>query len=232
MSKPRQQGVSRTVLPDWRRWVAAATLAGLLVAWLGAAVAAPADERERLAIERRAAAARYAEARDTCRAKYFVNGCLEAARTQQRLALDGLRQQQLLLDDARRRERAAERSKLRQDRAQAQAVQASTPVLRQPRQAAAEAGAASAGTVASVSVSVSVSTSTSAPVGRPAAASAPHVATSERQRQQAFDQRQLAAQAHQRAVEARLARQDAARPPTTSLPTPAPNHRTDAAAAR
>ena len=218
------------MLPDWRRWVAATSLAGLLVAGLGAAVAAPADERERLAIERRAAAARYAEARDTCRAKYFVNGCLEAARTQQRLALDGLRQQQLLLDDARRRERAAERSKLRQDRAQAQAVQASTPVLRQPRQAAAEAGAASAGTVASVSVSVS--TSTSAPVGRPAAASAPHVATSERQRQQAFDQRQLAAQAHQRAVEARLARQDAARPPTTSLPTPAPNHRTDAAAAR
>ena len=224
------------MLPDWRRWVAAVSLAGLLVAGLGAAVAAPADERERLAIERRAAAARYAEARDTCRAKYFVNGCLEAARTQQRLALDGLRQQQLLLDDARRRERAAERSKLRQDRAQAQAVQASTPVLRQPRQAAAEAGAASAGTVASVSVSVSTSTSTStstsAPVGRPAAASAPHVATSERQRQQAFDQRQLAAQAHQRAVEARLARQDAARPPTTSLPTPAPNHRTDAAAAR
>ena len=228
MSKPRQQWVSRSVLPDWRRWVAAVSLAGLLVAGLGAAVAAPADERERLAIERRAVAARYAEARDTCRAKYFVNGCLEAARTQQRHALDGLRQQQLLLDDARRRERAAERSKLRQDRAQAQAVQASTPVLRQPRQAAAEAGAASAGTVASVSVSASAS----APVGRPAAASAPHVATSERQRQQAFDQRQLAAQAHQRAVEARLARQDAARPPTTSLPTPAPNHRTDAAAAR
>jgi colicin import membrane protein len=190
----------------------AALLACLLVAGLGAAMAAPPEERERLAAERRSVDARHAEARAACQTQFLVNDCLEAARTQHRLSLDILRQQQLRLDDARRRERAAERAQL-QVRSAAASAPATAPVLRQPRQAAADAGAASS----------------TGPSGRPEALPVPAaaasggastVAASALQHQQAFDRRQQAAQAHQRAVEARNARHDATRPPAASLPLP------------
>ena len=127
-----------------------AALAMMLALGQAGAAAAP-DERERLVIERRAIEARDVEARTACQTQFLVNDCLEAARTQRRMALDGLRQQQLLLDDARRRERAAQRTQQQplQDRAPAPApaVPASSPVMRQPRQAAAAATAAAASAV-------------------------------------------------------------------------------------
>ena len=212
----------------------------LLVAWLATAMAtamaAPPDERERLAGERRAVDARHAAAVAACQLRFLVNDCIEVARSQQRLALDGLRRQQLLLDDARRRERAAERLKLQQNRAQAQsqvpapvpAPQASAPLLRQPRQAAAGASAASAASVSSVASAASAASSTALKLrhtASPTAAPAfePRAASGERQHQQAFDQRQQAAREHQRAVELRNARLDAARQPAGSLPLPGVN---------
>ena len=210
----------------------------LLVAWLATAMAtamaAPPDERERLAGERRAVDARHAAAVAACQLRFLVNDCIEVARSQQRLALDGLRRQQLLLDDARRRERAAERLKLQQDRAQSQsqvpvpAAQASAPLLRQPRQAAAGASAASAASVSSVASAASAASSTALKLrhtASPTAAPAfePRAASGERQHQQAFDQRQQAAREHQRAVELRNARLDAARQPAGSLPLPGVN---------
>ena len=209
----------------------------LLVAWLATAMAtamaAPPDERERLAGERRAVDARHAAAVAACQLRFLVNDCIEVARSQQRLALDGLRRQQLLLDDARRRERAAERLKLQQDRAQSQsqsqvpvpAAQASAPLLRQPRQAAAGASAASVSSVASAASAASSTALKLRHTASPTAAPAfePRAASGERQHQQAFDQRQQAAREHQRAVELRNARLDAARQPAGSLPLPGVN---------
>ena len=209
----------------------------LLVAWLATAMAtamaAPPDERERLAGERRAVDARHAAAVAACQLRFLVNDCIEVARSQQRLALDGLRRQQLLLDDARRRERAAERLKLQQNRAQAQsqvpapvpAPQASAPLLRQPRQAAAGASAASVSSVASAASAASSTALKLRHTASPTAAPAfePRAASGERQHQQAFDQRQQAAREHQRAVELRNARLDAARQPAGSLPLPGVN---------
>jgi hypothetical protein len=176
-----------------------AALAMLLALGLAAPLAAAPDARERLAAERSAVDARFAEARAACQTQFFVNDCQEAALQQRRMSLDGLRQQQLLLDDARRRERAAQRTQQQlQARAPAPSVPASSPVLRPPRQAAA-----------------------AATVAAPSAARASGEAGNPHQHQQAFDQRQQAARAHQRAVDERNARLDAARPPAAGLPLPA-----------
>ena len=220
------------VLSLWLAWLVMGTVTGLATA-MASAAAAPPDERERLAGERRAVDARHAEAVAACRLRFLVSDCVALARSQQRLALDGLRRQQLLLDDARRRERAAERLKLQQNRAQAQsqvpapvpAPQASAPLLRQPRQAAAGASAASAAAAASAASAASstalkrrqAASTTAAP------ASAPRAASGERQHQQAFDQRQQAAREHQHAVELRNVRRDAARQPAGNLPLPTAN---------
>ena len=233
MTGPAQRPFSGVAAASRRpaSFAALAALAGLaaqlaklalFAAWLATgmatAVAAPPDVRERLAGERRAVDARHAEAVAACQLRFLVNDCMNVARSQQRLALDGLRRQQLLLDDARRRERAAERLMLQQDRTQAQpqAAQASSPVLRQPRQAAAGASAASAASAPALELRPTASPTT-------APASAPRAATGERQHQQAFDQRQQAAREHQRAVEVRNARRDAARQPAGSLPLPGAN---------
>ena len=193
--------------------VRAGMLAVALVAGQVTAGAAPPDERERLAIERRAVDARYAQTHAACQTQFFVNDCQETARNQHRMALDGLRQQQLLLDDGRRRGRAADRTLQGQARAQAPSAQASSPVL--PQQAGAAGTAAASGAA-----------SAAAPLGWPAARPAAHASdavTGERRHQQAFDQRQQAAREHQRAVELRNARRDAARQPAGSLPLPAGN---------
>lgn len=187
----------------------AVTLVSLVAGQVTAAAAAP-DERDRLAIERRAVDARYAQTQAACQTQFFVNHCQETARDQHRMALDGLRQQQLLLDDSRRRGRAADRMLQGQARAQALSAQASSAVLAQ------QAGAA--GTAVA-----SEAASRAAPVGWPAArpaAPASDAVSGERRQQQAFDQRQQAAREHQRAVELRNARRDAARQPAGSLPLP------------
>ena len=192
-----------------RAGMLAVTLVSLVAGQVTAAAAAP-DERDRLAIERRAVDARYAQTQAACQTQFFVNHCQETARDQHRMALDGLRQQQLLLDDSRRRGRAADRMLQGQARAQALSAQASSAVLAQ------QAGAA--GTAVA-----SEAASRAAPVGWPAArpaAPASDAVSGERRQQQAFDQRQQAAREHQRAVELRNARRDAARQPAGSLPLP------------
>ena len=158
-----------------RAGMLAVTLVSLVAGQVTAAAAAP-DERDRLAIERRAVDARYAQTQAACQTQFFVNHCQETARDQHRMALDGLRQQQLLLDDSRRRGRAADRMLQGQARAQALSAQASSAVLAQ------QAGAA--GTAVA-----SEAASRAAPVGWPAArpaAPASDAVSGERRQQQAF----------------------------------------------
>jgi colicin import membrane protein len=78
-----------------------------------------AAERERIAAERAAVNARYAQDEADCRQRFAVRACLEPARERRRRELESLRQQELLLNEQRRRERAAERERaVREKRAQ------------------------------------------------------------------------------------------------------------------
>jgi colicin import membrane protein len=92
-----------------------ATLAGLLLALAGLAapaVAAPsADgaERARIAAERSALDARFAERERECRQRFVVTSCVDDARRERRRGLDGLKARQLQLDEAKRRARTEER---------------------------------------------------------------------------------------------------------------------------
>lgn len=80
----------------------------LLLALL-AALPAAADERARIAAERRAVDERYAAEQAECRQRFAVTGCLDEARAHRRAAQADLKRQELVLDDAERKRRASER---------------------------------------------------------------------------------------------------------------------------
>lgn len=92
-------------------------LCGLL--WLphglAQGVAADALERERIARERSAAHATYAEQQRRCAGEFAVEACLAPARKARRSTLDGLARESALLDSQIRRRRAAD-SALRVER--------------------------------------------------------------------------------------------------------------------
>ncbi len=67
-----------------------------------------ARERARIAAERKEIEVRFAAEEAACRAKFFVNACLNDMRPRQREALTDLRRQEILLDDAERKRKAAE----------------------------------------------------------------------------------------------------------------------------
>ncbi len=176
-----------------------------LALWCCAVTAAPdtdAAERQRIAADRQAVEARYDAARQGCEARFVVNQCLDQAKQARRAALEPLQRQIHLLDDARRRERAVERLRVIQER---QSAAAERPV---PAKPLATDGAASAVSPPAVRRAVRP----------PPSASAAAQAAQQRQAQQ--QQRLKDAQAHQDAVAARNARQDAHRTPAAGLPLP------------
>ena len=89
-----------------------------MLAWVALIVAAaPADavvndgvERERIARERAATEARFAEQERACQARFAVTTCVQEAQHERRVSLAQLRGQQTQLDDEKRRQRAAERT--------------------------------------------------------------------------------------------------------------------------
>jgi len=94
-----------------------------------AALAAHAGpERERIAAERNAATARFAEQERACSQRFVVTSCVDAARKEQRLTLDRLHRAELVLDESERREAAAKRRQALQEHAAAQSARASEPV--------------------------------------------------------------------------------------------------------
>ena len=188
--------------------IAAATLA--LLCWgVAAAPDSDASERERIAADRRAVQARFETARRDCETRFVVNQCLAQARQARREALGVLQRQSHLLDDARRRARAVER--LRDIQARESAAAAKPALAPAAPASATLKGAAAASTKPRLQPAV----------GPAAAASA--VAQAARRRAAQQQQRLREAQAHQDAVQARNAKQDAHRPPAASLPVPAPS---------
>jgi colicin import membrane protein len=80
----------------------------LLIASL-AATAYAADERARIAQERRQAEALYDARQRACQSEFAVTACVDRAKAERRTTLEQLAQQQAVLDDQQRRLRAAQR---------------------------------------------------------------------------------------------------------------------------
>jgi colicin import membrane protein len=68
-----------------------------------------ADERRRLAVERKALEQRFSDAERACAKRFAVNACLERVQAERRAALAPFREAELRLDEAGRQSRADER---------------------------------------------------------------------------------------------------------------------------
>ena len=173
--------------------------------------------RERIAAERQAVDARFKQAQGACEGRFLLTPCLDAARSERRLALDRLRKQQLEIDDAGRRDRAAKQRQALQNRD----AESAQPV-RLPRAAA---GPDPAPTASAAARHRAVLPPPGAPGPAPGSAPAlvgPTAAAAQQVKRNRADylNRQHEAQAHREAVLARNARQDAQRAPSTGLPVP------------
>lgn len=164
------------------------TLACLIVA-LGATPAQAQLERERIAAERAAATARFAEQERACRERFVVTACVDAARKEERLTLARLHRAELVLDEGERREAGARRRQILQERAAAQEARASEPA--EPHREKARTAPAPNAPAASHPQ-------------RPAASAAEQRA-SEQRNEAAFEARARSARAHRESVERRNA---------------------------
>jgi hypothetical protein len=100
----------------------------------GVSLGARADaEHERIAAERAAANAKFAEQQRECAARFIVATCVEEARTENRATLARLRQRELQLDEARRRATAEARRKAIAEKAEGQQARASDAAPEAPR---------------------------------------------------------------------------------------------------
>ena len=173
----------------------------------GFAAGARADpESDRIAAERGAANTRLAGQERECQARFIVAACLDAARKEHRATMTRLRQQQLQIDEARRRETAAARRKAIAERSEAQ------------RQHAADAPPDVPPEAPQVRVR---RVPEPAPLPRPAASgpSAADRAAAERRKEEQFEARRRAAQAHREEVERRTAARAAQGKVAAPLPT-------------
>ncbi len=133
-----------------RCWLVGGLLFGAL-SLVAAAVQAqgPVDERQRLAAERAAVEARFAESEAGCQQRFAVTDCVNEAKKERRDAMAPLQRRSAELDDAQRKQRAARQTEevgRKLDEAQAREREAALrePVATRPPPAAASAEAASA----------------------------------------------------------------------------------------
>lgn len=182
-----------------------------LAAWLPLQAAEPvgtdAQERARIAAERRAAETTYAEQVRECQGRFAVTPCIEEARAARREKMMALRRQQALLDEAQRKQRAAERMAAIRDKVTAEEARQSQPAsAARPREAPMRIVAPRAGKPVA------------APASPASAASAARSAAEERNRAR-YEARQREAQAHREDAQRRAAERAAAgKKPAAPLP--------------
>jgi len=165
------------------------------------------DERARIAAEREALSAGFAQEEIECQRRFAVNDCLEDVRRRRRAALEPLRSREFDLDDAERLRRAAERRaaiEARQRERDERPPLVPLPEL-PPREPTVPASAAAA------------PSTPSAPRADPAPARAAEAA----QRARAAQQRREEAAAASQRVEERLREREAAGKIAAPLPVPA-----------
>lgn len=212
-----------------RCWLAGGLLFGAL-SLAAAAVQAqgPAGERPRLAAERAAVEARFAEREAGCQQRFAVTDCVNEAKMERRDAMAPLRRRSAELDDAERKQRAARQTEevgRKLDEAQAREREAALrePVVTRSPQAAALAEAASAPRDGRDAREPKLKP----PPRRLTARTPPQASTDAERRateaagQARIDARKRATQEHREAVERRNAARASSGKPATPLPVPA-----------
>ena len=172
-------------------------------------------ERERIARERAAASARYAEQERECHRRFVVTNCIEAAQVERRETMEHLRAQQRVLDEADRKRRAAERMQAIRDRIE------QAPGAPPPMEISAPRGSGSAGSSGS-----SGSASSPAPGHRHRAKRPPLESAERAEREQAarerYEERQREGEQRRAENERRNAeRKGPNAQPSAPLPVPA-----------
>jgi colicin import membrane protein len=186
--------------------------------------AAVAAQRARIKSERNQVEAEFGARQKQCYAKFAVNDCLNAAKSQRREKLADLRRQEISLNDAERKRKAAERSGSLEERASPDKQEAEAQ--RRARAAAQENDrklrAAEKATQRASDEALGVKPGERRKDAEEAArrkAEAQQQKASEAQRNAIrYQQRQNDAQAHRQAVEKELADKKSA--PAKPLPTP------------
>ncbi|HEY4067515.1 MAG TPA: hypothetical protein VGM74_11505 [Burkholderiaceae bacterium] len=185
----------------------------------GAAQAQAQSERARIAAERAAANARFADQDRACQQNFVVTSCVDAARKEQRLTLTRLHRAELVLDDAERREAAAHHRQELQERAAAQDARASEPAPAQP-----SAGArtpAEPNSPATPHGHAAAEPNPAAPRPKGPASSPAERQAEEQRNEQRFTERARAAQEHREAIERRNAKRASEGKVPQPLPMPA-----------
>jgi len=163
-------------------------------------------ERERIAAERAAAMARFAEQERRCSEQFVVTSCADAARKEHRLTLARLHRAELALNEAERRETAARRRQMLQQKASGQDARASEPERAAPQRERTR---------------TAPEPNPPAPVRPPrSASSVADPRAPESRNEAAFEARARAAQAHRETVERRNAQRAAQGKVAAPLPVP------------
>jgi colicin import membrane protein len=201
-------------------WLAAATSASAQTDNASAA-----EQHRRIAADRAAAEARYAERQRACSTRFVVTSCVEDAKRERRDTVLRLKQEQNQLDDALRRRRAKERSAEIRNRADADAQRRQQAELRPAREPRVPKPPVPHSPKASDRAHPRPSdspgrASMSGPAGRTASRDGRVSAEQEARSRATFDAAQRAAQVHRESVERRNLRRAAKRPPAAPLPTP------------
>ena len=181
-------------------------IAALIAALCTMLAQAAEPERERIAAERAAAMARFAEQERACSERFVVTACVDAARKEQRMTLTRLHRAELVLNEAERRETAARRRQTLQQKASGQEARASEPEQVAPQREHTRTAPAP---------------NPPAPVRPPrSASSAAEQRATELRNQAAFEARARAAQAHRDTVERRNVQRAAQGKVAAPLPVP------------
>jgi colicin import membrane protein len=176
-----------------------------LIAAAATMLARAEPERDRIAAERAAVNARFAEQERACQEKFVVTACVDAARKEQRQTLMRLKRAETVLDEAERRETAARRRQASQERAAVQGARASEPVAEGPQPATRNPPAPNP--------------PAALPPRRPASSAAEQRAAEQRN-EAAFEARARAAQAHRDTVARRNAQRASEGKAGAPLPVP------------
>jgi hypothetical protein len=206
---------------------------------VSAAASGP-DSDARIAAERAAVNARYAEQERECRTRFIVASCIDDAKRARRQDLDMLRARQIVVDETRRRERAearrteladkaaedAKRDAERAARAASAPASGASQALRGPlvpigrARAPAVAASGSAAAPASGAAARSHSPGQELGLGNHAPKSASERASDEERSRAAFEEKQRQAAEHREEAATQSIRRMSTKNPSPSLPAP------------
>jgi colicin import membrane protein len=197
----------------------------LLSAALGVgACASAADsydaQSDRIAADRAAANARFADQERDCKSRFIVTSCMDAALNERRTTLNRLHKEQMILDEQRRHDAAAARREEIRSKAEAQDARASDVEPPAPRERTRSPPQPRSVMPFASDVPKAARAPRLRPSGVDAAASTPDQREIEKRNEEKFDANAQAAKAHREEVERRNAERASKGKVAAPLPIP------------